>query len=165
VSAAGAETPGAAAAGRVDRINISNGGLPKRPVAEVEVTADGLTGDWQQDRRHHGGPDRAVILFSAERIAALRAEGHPIAPGTIGENLTVSGLDWLALVPGAQVAVGTARLEITKYTTPCVNIAGSFTSGAIARVGQKANPGWSRVCARVLVPGRVRVGDAVLLLD
>ena len=48
---------------------------------------------------------------------------------------------------------------------PCANIAGSFKDGEIARVAQKVNPGWSRVCARVVVPGRVRVGDSVLLLE
>jgi|SRR3954469_2023526 len=156
-------TEPASTVGRVESINVSRGGLPKRPIAEADVTTNGLEGDWQSDRRYHGGPDRAVVIFSAERIAALQAEGHPIGTGTTGENLTLSGLEWTEVVPGARLAIGEVRLEVTKFTTPCVNIAGSFTGRDIARLSQKIRPGWSRVCARVLASGRIRVGDAVRL--
>jgi MOSC domain-containing protein YiiM len=139
--------------------------VPKRPAPEATITADGVEGDRQRDRRYHGGPDRAVILFSAERIAALQAEGHPIAAGTTGENLTVSGIDWDRVTPGARLAVGEVTLEITKYTTPCVIVTASLLGGDIARIAQKTNPGWSRVCARVLTGGRVRIGDTVTLAD
>jgi MOSC domain-containing protein YiiM len=155
----------APAPGRLDSINVSGGGVPKLPIAEAAITVDGVAGDRQRDRRYHGGPDRAVTLFSTERIAALRAEGHPIEAGRTGENLTVSGVDWTRATPGARLEIGEVRLEITRYATPCANITAFFTGGDIARVGHKLNPGWSRVCARVLVPGRVRVGDAVRLLD
>jgi len=151
--------------GRLDSINVSRGGLPKHPTPEATITGDGVEGDRQRDRRYHGGPDRAVSVFSAERIAALQAEGHPVAPGTIGENLTVSGIDWTRATPGACLDIGAVRLEITLYAAPCANIAGSFAGGDIARVAQKTNPGWSRVYTRVLAPGHVRVGDAVTLLD
>ena len=151
--------------GRLDSINVSDGGVPKRPTLEATITTDGVEGDRQRDRRYHGGPDRAVTLFSTERIAAMQAEGHPIAPGTTGENLTLSGIDWSRATPGARLEIGEVRLEITRYATPCANIAGSFTGGDIARVAQKANPGWSRVYTRVLAPGRIRVGDEVVLRD
>jgi MOSC domain-containing protein YiiM len=151
--------------GRLDSINISNGGVPKLPTAEAAITAAGVAGDRQLDLRFHGGPLRAVSLFSAERIAAMQAEGHSIAPGTTGENLTVSGLDWSLVLPGACVEIAEVRLEITAYAAPCSNISGSFAGGDIARISQKRNPGWSRVYARVLTPGHVRVGDTVTLLD
>jgi MOSC domain-containing protein YiiM len=153
------------APGRLDSINISNGGVPKLPTAEAAITADGVAGDRQLDLRFHGGPLRAVSLFSAERIAAMQAEGHSIAPGTTGENLTVSGLDWSLVLPGACLEIAEVRLEITAYAAPCSNISGSFAGGDIARISQKRNPGWSRVYARVLTPGHVRVGDTVTLLD
>ena len=153
------------APGRLDSINISDGGVPKLPTPEAAVTADGVVGDRQLDLRFHGGPLRAVSLFSAERIAAMQAEGHSIAPGTTGENLTVSGLDWSLVLPGACLEIAEVRLEITAYAAPCSNISGSFAGGDIARISQKRNPGWSRVYARVLTPGHVRVGDAVLLFE
>jgi MOSC domain-containing protein YiiM len=151
--------------GRLESINLSRGGVPKRPVPEATLTTDGVEGDRQGNRRYHGGPDRAVTLFSAERIALLQAEGHPISAGSTGENLTVSGLDWTRVAPGARLVIGETRLEITTYTTPCKTITGSLLGGDIARIGQKTNPGWSRVCARVVAGGRVRVGDAVALTD
>jgi len=155
----------AGAPGRLESINVSRGGVPKCPVVEAAITTEGVEGDRQRDRRFHGGPDRAVTLFSSERIAALRAEGHSIVAGSTGENLTLSGIDWSRATPGARIEIGDVRLEITRYATPCANIAGSFKDGEIARVAQKVNPGWSRVCARVVVPGRVRVGDSVKLLE
>jgi MOSC domain-containing protein YiiM len=81
------------AAGRVVSINRSAGGVPKLAAPEAFVSVDGVEGDRQRDERHHGGRDRAVSLFSLERILALRAQGHPIAPGTTGENVTVEGID------------------------------------------------------------------------
>src|ERR687894_986709 len=64
--------------GRVFRINLSNGGVPKLPVAEARVTANGIVGDRQRYPVFHGGPERAISLFSLEVIERLRAEGHPI---------------------------------------------------------------------------------------
>ena len=151
--------------GRVESINRSRGGVPKAPGESGTITAAGLDGDVQRDLRFHGGPDRALSLYSLDLIAALRAEGHPIAPGTTGENLTVSGLEWARLVPGALVSVGeSVRLEVTRYASPCANISGSFLDGQIARIAQKTHPGWSRVYTRVLTAGPVRVGDPVVLL-
>jgi len=149
--------------GRVASINVSGGGVPKRPVAECRVSTLGLEGDRQSDQVHHGGPERAVVLFSRERIGDLQAEGHPIAPGTIGENLTLEGLDWTLMVPGSRLDVGEARLEISRFAAPCEKVGGSFAGGEFTRVSEKAHPGWSRVCARVLEEGLVRVGDEVRL--
>jgi MOSC domain-containing protein YiiM len=91
----------------------------------------------------------------------LRAEGHPIDAGTTGENLTIEGLDWSALVPGVRLIIGEAELEITSYVVPCRNITASFANGEFKRIGQNIHPGWSRLYARVLREGTVRVGDAV----
>jgi MOSC domain-containing protein YiiM len=125
------------------------------------VTRLGLEGDRQRDTRFHGGPDRAVSLFSLEQIQALKAEGHPIENGSIGENFTLGGLDWARFVPGARVTVGPVVLELTKYASPCQNIAGSFAEGDISRVAQKLHPGWSRLYSRVIQEGVARIGDSV----
>lgn len=146
---------------RVDSINTSTGGVPKASVFEAFISEDGVSGDAQANRDHHGGPDRAVVIYSLEVIRALQREGHPIAPGTAGENLTISGLEWPAIVPGTRLRVGSTLLEVTTYTSPCRKIAPSFMSHAYTRIGQDQNPGWSRVCARVLEPGIVRPGDPV----
>jgi MOSC domain-containing protein YiiM len=147
--------------GRVEAINLSRGGVPKQPVFEALITEHGLSDDHQNDNYHHGGPDRAVVLYSLEVIHALQREGHPISAGAVGENLTVSGLDWASIAPGTRLAVGDVELHVTKYATPCNNIRASFLGHDFMRICQDRHPGWSRVCARVVRGGIVRPGDAV----
>jgi MOSC domain-containing protein YiiM len=147
------------------QINVSQGGVPKLPVRDGEVTELGLVGDAQKHTKVHGGPMRALCLYSLERILALQAEGHPIFPGSTGENLTLAGLDWDAIVPGARLRLGdTVEIEVTQYTEPCPKITASFAGGDISRMAQDKHPGWSRVYTRVLTPGSVCVGDKVTVL-
>ena len=147
---------------RVFQINISNGGVPKLPVHAATITPDGLEGDHQNDRKNHGGPDKALCLYSLECILALQAEGHPIFSGSTGENLVLSGLDWAQMVPGVRLSLGdNVEIEITSYASPCPKIASSFAEGQIQRMSQKQRPGWARLYARVLAPGTVRIGDEV----
>ena len=144
------------------QINLSNGGLPKLAVREAEVHELGLVGDKQRNLKHHGGPERAVCLYSLERILALQAEGHPIYPGAAGENITLAGVDWEQVRPGARLRLGEqVVLEVTRYTEPCSNIRDLFKDGYFNRIHQERFPGWSRVYARVAHGGRIRVGDAV----
>lgn len=150
--------------GHLHSINTSRGGVPKLPRPEAEVTVDGLSGDRQRNLRYHGGPKRAVSLYSLERIRALQAEGHPVDVGSMGENLTIAGLDWDRVGPGVRLAVGEVLLEVTEDAPPCKTIAASFRDGLFGRAGQKKHPGWSRFYARVLREGVVRAGDAVELL-
>lgn len=149
--------------GVVHSINVSNGGVPKLPRESCYVSVSGLEGDRQRDLRYHGGPDRAVCLYSLDLIQALQAEGHAITAGSIGENLTVSGIEWAAMVPRAKVEIGAVVLELTDYAAPCSNIARCFERRQYVRVNQKVHAGWSRLYARVLAEGTVRTGDQVSL--
>ena len=150
--------------GRIFQLNTSAGGVPKLAVAECLVNELGLAGDEHRFPDIHGGPDRALCLFSLERILELQAEGEPIFPGAVGENVTISGLDWAQLVPGVQLSLGDeVLLEVTSYTTPCNTISAYFVEGKFQRISQKVNPGWSRVYARVLKGGHLKVGQPVEL--
>jgi len=151
--------------GKVVQISVSDGGVPKTAVASARITKDGVEGDRQRNLEFHGGPERAVCLFSMERIRDLQMEGHAIVPGAVGENVTVEGIDWDAVQPQSRILLGDAvALEVTRYTSPCVNIRSSFADGNFARISQKRHAGWSRVYARVLAPGTVSTGDPVRLL-
>lgn len=149
---------------RLESINTSKGGVPKHAVFEAYIAEAGVSGDAQRNLQVHGGPDRAVVLYSLDVIRALQQEGHPIAPGTTGENLTVSGLDWTRVSSGVELVVGAARLRVTRYATPCSHIRASFMAGDFMRIAHDTHPGWSRVCARVLEPGLVQPGDPVELI-
>ncbi len=150
--------------GTVVSINVSRGGVPKRRINGADVSLLGLEGDGQDDTKHHGGPDRAVCVYSLERIHSLQSEGHPIDVGTVGENITVEGIDWDLVAPGVRLQVGDeVVLEIDSFTDPCKTIRGSFIDGKFVRISQKLHPGWSRVYARVLSEGQIHFGDPVEL--
>jgi MOSC domain-containing protein YiiM len=146
------------------QLNTSSGGVPKTGHPQAVINNLGLEGD--QHRYHgHGGPQRALCIYSLERIQNLQAEGHPVFPGAMGENLTITGLDWDRLAPGARLQLGDQVLaEITEYTVPCNNLTPYFINGDFSRVSQKEHPGWARLYARVLQGGSLKVGDPVKLL-
>ena len=151
---------------RVHQINVSNGGVPKLPVEMADIEVGGMVGDAQADTQHHGGPGRALCLFSLEVIEALQNEGHPIEPGFAGENLTIAGLDWSLMQPGLQIRIGADVLaEVTWPTAPCAKNAAWFAAGDFRRMSEDQHPGWSRWYARVLIPGTVARGDIVTLAD
>ena len=146
------------------QISVSNGGVPKLAVPQARITKDGVGGDRQRNREVHGGPDRAVCVYSLEVIEALRKEGHSIASGSAGENFTIAGLEWKHIEPGTRLSVGKeVKLEVLSYTSPCKHNACWFKDGDFSRMSQKMHPGWSRVYARVLAEGIVRQGDPVVV--
>jgi MOSC domain-containing protein YiiM len=152
--------------GRIHQINISSGGVPKLPVDAAVIAAGGLVGDGHDDTKHHGGPNAAVCLFSLEVIARLREEGHPIGPGTTGENVTLAGLDWPRVAPGCRLIFdGGVELEITQYTGPCATIRNSFRGLEFRRIKQELHLGESRVYARVIREGQLRTGEQVTLVE
>jgi len=149
--------------GTLHSINVSNGGVPKLARHAAAVRVGGVEGDRQRDLRYHGGPLRAVSLYSLELIQALQREGHPLDVGCIGENFTLAAVAWARMVPGAALEGGELQLELTDYAGPCGNLRPYFIGGDFMRVSQKAHPGWSRLYARVLREGSVQIGDAVRL--
>src|SRR3990170_1002523 len=109
--------------GRLVQVNVSPGGVPKHSVPEARVTTLGVDGDRQADVTVHGGPHRAVSILGIEAIRRVAAEGHPIAPGTTGENLTVEGFDVSSLPPGTRLVIGDeVVLELASPTNPCRTI-------------------------------------------
>ena len=149
--------------GRVFQLNVSQGGVPKRAVERAVLGERGLEGDAVRHKKIHGGPQRAVCLYALERILALQEEGGGVFPGALGENVTVVGLDWDRVVPGARLAIGETLLEVTSYTTPCATTA-PYTCGDKTRFHQDHRPGWSRVYAKVLEGGALEPGMPVRLL-
>ena len=153
----------------IHQISVSNGGVPKLAVDQAAVTAEGVSGDRQRNKKFHGGPTRAVCLYSLDMIEDLRAEGHPIVPGGTGENLTIASFDqamWATLQPGSRLKIGSElEIEVTSFAHPCSNIAFNFSDGDSTRISEKLHPGWGRLYAKVLTPGQVTTGDPVQLLE
>ena len=142
--------------GTVLGIFISNGGVPKTQVDSVQIEIEGLTGDNQADKKHHGGVMRAVCVLENEILTKLQLEGHPIMPGTTGENLLVEGFN---LDIGTVFTVGDAELEVVSAATPCKTIAASFIDGNFNRLSHKKYPKDTRWYCRVLKPGSINIFD------
>jgi MOSC domain-containing protein YiiM len=146
----------------VHQLSTSGGGLPKVAVDSVEAGFRGVIGDTQKTRRHHGRPFQALCLWSTDVIDALAAEGHSIAPGSAGENVTISGLDWPTLFPGVRLEIGGVLCEVSSYAVPCSQNRRWFSDGDVSRIHHD-NGDLSRLYATVLRPGSIATGDLVLL--
>ena len=152
--------------GIIASINVNpKGGVPKFPIESTRLCFTGVEGDRQNDLKHHGGPERAVCIYSLELIDALIHEGHSINEGAVGENLTISGIDWSRLKPGSILSIGESEIEITSSATPCKTIAHVFSDSYFSRISEKKHPGWSRLYARVKIEGTVKKGDIVQFID
>jgi MOSC domain-containing protein YiiM len=108
---------------------------------------------------------RQVHLMHAELFDQLRAKGFSVRPGDLGENVTTSGIDLLALPRGARLHLGaTAVVEVTGLRNPCIQLNG-FQKGLMAATLDKDAAGnlirKAGVMSIVLADGDVRPGDAV----
>src|SRR3546814_10264576 len=55
-------------------------GIFKRPLhSAIQVTRTGLAGDEQGDRKHHGGPEKAIHHYAFDHYAAWKAESPELA--------------------------------------------------------------------------------------
>ena len=142
-----------------------NGGVPKYPVESIVVHSEGCVGDKQNDRKHHGGPQRAVCLLEQRVMEFLQSAGHPIHPGSTGENILLDGLDEGSISVGSTLAVGGVVLVITGDAPPCKTIQASFTDGSFKQLSHKRAHGQTRWYARVVEQGTVHLGDKVRLFS
>ena len=148
--------------GRIFQLSRSDGGVPKLSVREARAGELGLAGDRQKHTKIHGGPERALCLFSLEVIEKLQREGHPIYPGSTGDNVTIAGLDWAALTAGTGLALGDEVIvELTRVAEPCKQIRDSFLDHEFKRLEAAGEMRWY---CRVVRPGLLRVAMHVRVL-
>jgi MOSC domain-containing protein YiiM len=155
------------------QVSVSPGGVPNRAIPEGHLVKGGIKGDGWRHPTFHGGPERAILLMTAEGIDELRARGFPLFYGALGENITSVGLDRRALRLGQRFQVGTAVIELTRVRTPCatMDVYGAEIQEAIfdllALRSDSTSPVWgmSGFYASVVTPGVVRPGDPIQLAD
>lgn len=143
-------------------------GLPKFAVEELRVTAEGAEGDHNNYRMKKlaGDLDQAILVVSDEVLRQLNAEGWPVRPGDLGENLTLGEVAESSLQPGTRIQLGDVALEITLRCEPCTELY------SLPYVGQEKGPGFVRTMvdrrgwyARVLSPGVIRHDTPVEILQ
>lgn len=137
----------------------------KEPVAgPVWLGRTNLEGDRQADLENHGGPDMAVLLYSAAHYPRWHEElGRELPHGGFGENFTVEGMDESSVCIGDVYDVGEARIQVSQPRLPCWKIARRWGMKDLsARVQRTRRTGWY---ARVVREGRVAAGDALVLVE
>lgn len=108
---------------------------------------------------------RQVHLMHQELFAELRDAEFEVGPGDLGENVTTSGIDLLALPVGTLLRLGNeAVVEVTGLRNPCLQI-DNFQEGLLRQVVGRADDGTvvrkAGVMGVVTTGGIVRPGDAV----
>jgi MOSC domain-containing protein YiiM len=159
--------------GHILQINISPGGIPKRPIPEAVVTREGIRGDAWAHPEFHGGPNQALLLITSEGIAELVSQGFPLYAGALGENLTTVGLDRRQMRTGQRYRAGEVLLELTKLRSPCgtLSVYGPGIQHAVydaqVTAGDTHSPRWGLggFYARVVQPGVIRPHDIITLVD
>jgi MOSC domain-containing protein YiiM len=153
--------------GKVNSLETGNRveqtGIYKLPVHEpVRVTALGLEGDFIADTKHHGGPDQAVYIYgTADYAWGERELGRELAPGTFGENLTVSSLESARFSIGDRFMVGAVTLEVTAPRIPCKTFAARMGDPQfVKRFRAAERPG---LYCRVLREGTIQAGGEVTI--
>ncbi len=142
--------------------------IAKRPVdGPVRLSFTGLEGDFQADKYHHGGADKAVHLYPFDHYARWRGDmpDHPrlAAPGGFGENFSTTGLLEDQVCIGDRFRIGTALIEVSQGRKPC-SIQGRFLNWPKLPelMVKERRSGWY---ARVIEEGVVAAGDMLTLVD
>jgi MOSC domain-containing protein YiiM len=138
-------------------------GIYKRPTdGPLAITTLGLVDDFIGDARNHGGADQAVYIYgSADYDWWARELGHPIEPGTFGDNLTIDGLESALLNVGDRLHLGETILEVTAARIPCSTLSRRMGDSKFAAAFRNAErPG---LYCRVISPGSIANGDPVRL--
>lgn len=140
-------------------------GIYKEPIAEAAYAgANGLEGDGQGDLVNHGGPDKAICVYSASRYPHWEAEyGRPFPPGAFGENLTIGPWTEQELCIGDIVEAGEVRLQVSQPRQPCYKLGLRNSLPELpARVQQT---GYSGFYFRVLREGYLAAGEKLRIAE
>jgi MOSC domain-containing protein YiiM len=129
----------------------------------IWLASTNLDGDAQADRRHHGGPDKALCIYPAGHYPYWRSSlpKLPLGPGAFGENLTVAGQNEDEACIGDRYFLGTAQIQISQPRQPCWKLARRWgVTTLAAQVQQTGRTGWY---CRVLREGWVAAELPLLL--
>ena len=140
------------------------GSAPMQRVDEVEAVAGaGLRGDrYAQKTGYWTGVDECqVTLISLEAIEEIAREAAiRVTNGEHRRNIITKGVDLFELA-GQRFRVGEALLEFDRPRPPCRYIQSLTEPGMTKALGR----GRGGICARVVDSGRIRPGDAILVVD
>ena len=131
----------------------------------ILLRSTNLEGDRQADLRVHGGPDKAVCVYSGDHYPAWRdALGRPdMGFGGFGENFTVSGQAETDVCLGDRFRIGEAVVEVSQPRGPCQKLARRWDRPDLPKlVVASGRSGWY---LRVIQEGYVEAGQLLQLIE
>jgi MOSC domain-containing protein YiiM len=142
--------------------SLKKTGINKEEIAQpVQLTELGLVGDFIASKKHHGGPDQAVYIYTEPdyRWWVEELQG-PLAYGTFGENLVISELESAPVAAGDRLVIGSGDsaviLEATSPRIPCNTLAAVMNDPHFPkRFRVAARPG---IYCRVIRAGSLQAG-------
>ncbi len=136
----------------------------KMPVASAMLRLTNFDGDEQADLKNHGGPDKAVCVYSFDHYSFWEATlGGKLEPGAFSENLTIAGLHESEVCLGDTFRVGGALVQISQPRQPCSKLAGKHGSKDLPDIVHETR--FSGFYLRVLEEGVVTTGDPFELVS
>jgi len=129
----------------------------------VLATPDGLPGDHQVDRVHHGGRDKAILAYAVQHYPHWKEQfpSTEFTPGGFGENLTIENLNEELCCIGDVWTVGDCQLEVSQPRQPCWKLSKRWGLADLSRIVQQTGrTGWY---LRVLQPGTLGPGLPMML--
>ena len=155
--------------------------IDKAPIkAPVEVNFMGLATDEQADRKHHGGPLKAVHQLPMATYEKINNKFDlKVRIGTLGENLTTEAVNGFAEMDESTLCIGdvfqygnvettdSVQLRIVQPRRPCYKIndqIGQFTKvpNIAAWVSKQGISGWY---FEVVRDGMIDIGLPVYLVE
>ncbi|MFW6257737.1 MAG: MOSC domain-containing protein [Prolixibacteraceae bacterium] len=133
-----------------------------------QVIETGLVNDNQADKKHHGGPDKAIHHYASEHYQYWKnipgiTKPEVLYEGRFGENISTVGMDESSVCIGDKYRVGSVVLEVSQARQPCWKLNLRFGHPDMSRMVQDSlRTGWYY---RVLEEGRLQAGDAFTLLE
>lgn len=131
----------------------------------VYVSRLNIAGDEQADLVHHGGFDKAVLVYPEESYSFWKTEFPSIQwqPGCFGENLTLTGLSEPNVCIGDVFTLGKCVLQVSQPRQPCWKLSRRWGLPKLAvRVQETRLTGWY---LRVLKEGEIKAGQAMVLIE
>lgn len=141
-------------------------GIYKSPVlGRVPLSSVNLAGDGQADLTVHGGPDKAVCVYSMDHYPSWRRELaiDECGPGWFGENFSIEGQTETDVAIGDTYEIGTAVVQISQPRAPCWKLGRRWKRLDMPKlVVNSGRTGWY---LRVIETGHVESGDVLALVE
>ncbi len=147
---------------------VTSGINKKETFAREKVLLNGFVNDEQADKKHHGGPDKAIHQYAFEHYTwwkeTLGTQKKPIyQAGAFGENISSIGMDESTVCVGDKFRVGSTILEVSQARQPCWKLNIRFSYPDMSQMVQdNYRTGWYY---RVLQEGAIQAGDHFVLLE